>query len=678
MPKVLSATGSSGCSRASARRIVALAALLLVAQFASPAAAHDVAELTLEELAAEPVFSGSKFPTRTADVPGAVSLITADDIRAHGWRSFDEVLGALRGVTISNDRNTATISARGFGRPGEYNPRFLFLLDGQRLNDGVFDQAPVGRDFPVNVGLIERVEFISGPGSAQYGSGAFIGTVNIITRGAASLPGWRLLAGAGSRGMREGQLSWGGWLDNGADVMLAASSFHSDGANLRFPEYDDAATPGGSASGLDGERARNLRARLHSGATTLALTANDRDKQVPTAVFRTVFGDPGLRSADQRVQLSGETGWDLAPELHLTMLGGWLSTHGEGHYPYPPERLGLARQTIDNDRANIELRAAWTGWSGHRLVGGIELRRDLLRQEELETTARHFTHTDSATSAGIYAEDGWRLDEHWLLNLGARLDQAGSARNLSPRAALIWQPAPVTSIKLVDAYAYRAASEFEQVLMPIFVEQRPPRALATEHIRNTELIGEHYFSNNSRSQISVYRYSAAHLISTSSRTSGGPMVTDNGARTGHGADIETEFAFDDGARLRASAAWQRIEGPATAATGAPVPNTPGRIFGVQASRPIGLGDARLALELRGLSARQSPGGYPVAGHVLVNLNLSALRLAHGVELDAGVFNLFDRQYSDVSSADNVDSRGRRLRAIPQDGRLLRMQVRVAF
>lgn len=47
---------------------------------------------------------------------------------------------------------------RGFGLPGDYNTRVLILIDGERINETVYDSALVGSEFPVDVDLIERVE----------------------------------------------------------------------------------------------------------------------------------------------------------------------------------------------------------------------------------------------------------------------------------------------------------------------------------------------------------------------------------------------------------------------------------------------------------------------------------------------------------------------------------------
>ncbi|WP_085317096.1 TonB-dependent receptor plug domain-containing protein [Derxia lacustris] len=685
------------------RRLRACCGLLAVLLMAGARGADDPTELSLEELAVEPVFSGSKFPQRRADVPGAVSIITADDIRANGWRSFDEVLGALRGVFVSNDHAYHYLSARGFGRPGEYNPRFLFLLDGQRLNEDVFGQAPVGRDLPVDVGLIERVEFISGPGSASFGSGAFIGTVNIVTREPAALPGPRALLGLGSDATREARASWGGTLADGAvSLMLAAGQYRADGTPYRFPELDDRFSPGGrSAAAADAEHAGNLYLKLRAGESVLSVSANRRDKRIPTALYRTVFGAPELDSHDERTQIGAHSLWRPLADLRIGLDAGWLTLRGRGDYPYGFD-IGTARQGYANDRATLELRADWSGWAGHRLTGGVEVKRDFTRSQS--AGGQHFmrSHDFPDTLLSFYLEDQWRLTPHWLLDFGARRDHplGETGQQLSPRGALIWQPGPSTSFKLVASRAYRYASEFERAFLPQ-VLGGPILDLAAESIRNLELVAEHYMSNNWRAQASLWHYRADRLIGTRAVDPSLTIVSGDGRRHGHGADVETEFAFDDGARMRASLAWQQVDGgwgtppPDAAALADWHPQTPFPTAGVslppgavanaprwtgstQFSRPIGFGAARAALELRALSARMSPNGATAPGRLVVSCNLSELPLARGVSLDLGVFNLFDRRSWDVASADNVDVLGRRLDRIPLDGRLLRAQLRMEF
>jgi outer membrane receptor protein involved in Fe transport len=114
------------------------------------------------------VYSAAKYEQKITEAPAAVTIITADQIRKYGYRSLHQVLQSVPGFFISNDRLYDYLGIRGFNRPADFNSRFLLLVDGHRLNDAMFDQAPIGTDSPIDVDLIERLEVVRGPSSSLY------------------------------------------------------------------------------------------------------------------------------------------------------------------------------------------------------------------------------------------------------------------------------------------------------------------------------------------------------------------------------------------------------------------------------------------------------------------------------------------------------------------------------
>jgi iron complex outermembrane receptor protein len=151
----------------------------------------DLGGLSLEDLAkmqVDSVYGASKFLQQASDAPASVTVVTAEEIQRYGYRTLADVLRSVRGFYVIYDRNYTYVSVRGFSRPGDYNARILFLLDGHRVNDNVYDGAYVGSEFPVDVDLIERIEIIRGPHSSAYGTGAFAAVINAITKRG---PNWR-------------------------------------------------------------------------------------------------------------------------------------------------------------------------------------------------------------------------------------------------------------------------------------------------------------------------------------------------------------------------------------------------------------------------------------------------------------------------------------------------------
>lgn len=128
------------------------------------------------------VYSAAKYEQKITQAPAAVTIITGDQIRKYGYRTFAQVLQSVPGFFITNDRLYDYLGIRGFNRPADFNSRFQLLVDGHRLNDAMFDQAPIGTDSPIDVDLIERVEVVRGPSSSLYGTNAFFGVINVITK----------------------------------------------------------------------------------------------------------------------------------------------------------------------------------------------------------------------------------------------------------------------------------------------------------------------------------------------------------------------------------------------------------------------------------------------------------------------------------------------------------------
>ena len=236
---------------------------------------------------------------------------------------------SVRGFYTTYDRNYSYVGVRGFGRPGDYNTRVLLLVDGHRLNDAVYNQAPIGTDFPLDVSLIEQVEVIRGPGSSLYGTSAFFAVINIITRNGADRRGLQVNAEAGNLGTGKAQASFGRLFDGGVDLLVAGQTYRSAGSSeLYYPEYDSPDTANGIVRHVDGDGLEGLFAKSSIGNVSAAAAYSRRDKTIPTASFGSVFGDHRNRTWDARgyvdVQYNGSFG------------GGWNGTArgSYDHYRY--------------------------------------------------------------------------------------------------------------------------------------------------------------------------------------------------------------------------------------------------------------------------------------------------------------------------------------------------------
>ena len=140
-----------------------------------------------EENAQEIIVTGSRIPTIRDQGPSPVTAIDADTIRANGYTSVPDLLAAMThnscetmspqsGSCADFTPGAQQVDLRGLG-PNHT----LVLVNGRRIAD--FPLPYVGRSnftdiSNIPVSLIERVEILSGAGSAIYGSDAIAGVVN--------------------------------------------------------------------------------------------------------------------------------------------------------------------------------------------------------------------------------------------------------------------------------------------------------------------------------------------------------------------------------------------------------------------------------------------------------------------------------------------------------------------
>lgn len=236
--------------------------MLLLTVSCSAFAQSTLPDLSLEDLMkldAGQVYGASERLQPAIEAPAAVSFITADEIERYGYRTLADILRAVRGIYVSDDRNFTLLGAQGFAKPGDYNSRILLLVNGHRVNDNVFGQAEIGPEFGLDPAVFERVEIIRGPASSLYGDSAFFAVVNVITRSGSSLEGGSLTVEGGTLGTELVRGSVGHRLANGMDVALSSTYEHSSGVQrLYFPAFDSPMTNNGIAEGLDGQRLKQF------------------------------------------------------------------------------------------------------------------------------------------------------------------------------------------------------------------------------------------------------------------------------------------------------------------------------------------------------------------------------------------------------------------------------------
>ncbi|MCO5397914.1 TonB-dependent receptor plug domain-containing protein [Ralstonia soli] len=639
----------------------------------------DLTALPIEQLMQVQVVTGaSKYAQASSEAPANVSVITAADIKAYGWRTLADVLRSLPGLYTNYDRTYTTLGARGFLRAGDYDTRFLLLIDGYRTNDPIFDEASVGTEALLDVDLIERVEYVPGAGSAVYGSNALFGVINVVTKRGRDMDGVQVSGATGSTNMREGRVTWGKRAENGAEWLLSASVDDAPGRDLYFGEFNRPGISDGVARGMDFDRAKRLFAKGSFGEFGVTFGYVDRTKGVPTAPYDEAFNDPRARADDARQMFNGTWQHALDDVTDVSARVFWGRFVSLGDYPYYPPPVGINRDIFDTAWYGTELKLVTHRIDRHTLAVGTELQRDyrdVMLNFDTAPYRGYLNDQRNNNRVGVYVQDQFLLHRDWVLDTGLRYDHTSFAPGIfSPRVGLIWHAAATTTIKAIYGMAYRAPNDYElhyQTSAPGGQQLTP--GLSAERIRTYETVVEQQVAAGGKATLSVFENNVSNLINQGEDPNTGLLFFSNVARVRTcGAELGYEQNWPGGTRLRTSYSLQRSK---DMDTGQMLSNSPRHMMKLNLSAPVWRSDWRAGVEAQYISNRLTASGLPsehVGGYWIANLTLLAARLAPNLEMSASVYNVFGRRYADPAGPEQPQP------SIPQDGRTFRLKFIYAF
>lgn len=652
-------------------------AILLASLGSSAIAAPlELTELSFEQLLDVEITSASRFSQKASEAPASVTVLRGEDFRNFGWRTLADALDSVRGFLTTSNHIYRFGAIRGFGPPGDYNSRILLMVDGVRTNDVVYGQAYLGNEFILDVDLIDQIEIVRGPSSPVYGSNAFFGAVNVITKQGKDFGKGEAAVSWGSRKTGEARVTLADRREDGLDYVISATGLHSGGSSFRFPEFD-----GATAARLDREGAEKAFAKISKGPFAVEAAVSRRRKDDPTGAYGVDLKTPGNRYADNQAFVDGRYDTQLSEHLGLTGRLYFNQYEFTQDFVYTGNR---AQSTAAGRSVGSEVKFQFTGWQRQKIVFGADY------QETYRQDQKYVGHASicpsgvcldakaTSTRLGLFALDEITLSPAWTLSIGARFDHDSvNGSHFSPRLGSIHKISNEQTLKLLYGSSYRSPSVYER-----FYAQPAPNTwianpqLKSETIDTYEAVWEQYLSATTRLTASLYHYRIENWIVQGKTPADDIQFVNTRPVEGDGADLEIEHRPSADTLLRAS--YTRQWTPAH--PNGHLNTNPGHVAKLNYTAPLpGLPNLRAGLEARYVDRRPLENGSTGA-YTLANATLRWLPHGErGPELSASVYNLFDKRWQGVFPDDSLSSKGSMARdTLAQPGRNFRIKLLMPF
>lgn len=419
-----------------------------------------------EELEAVTVTS-SRVSTPIAQAARQVTVITQREIASAPVRSLQDLLVYSAGVDVQQRGGhgvQADISLRG----GSFDQNAV-LLNGINLTNA--ETGHLSYDIPINLSDIERIEIVHGASGLIYGSAAFSGGINIITKADAHD---RLYA----------QITYGQHGTHsveGRTTLKTGESTHSISVGQK-----------GSKGYTDNTdyRILNLYAQSHirlNPHNRLHLQLGFNDKAYgANAFYAPTYAGQYEETDHLMASIKGELGTErlrIVPQIY------WTGAHD--HYLLirnnPSAYENFHKTNHYGGNLSLSYRSAW----GITTLAG-ELRRERIYSNRLgtpmPTADGHYTHSAQRTNMSLSLEHSLQLGEHLSASAGLLVNH-----NTQRQGLYEWLPSLSATYRPSHALSL-SATWSRGVRVPTFIDlyyqgrvQTADPNLKAEHSQSLEL-----------------------------------------------------------------------------------------------------------------------------------------------------------------------------------------------
>jgi len=674
------------------RQALALACILSLQGPVAMAQSSEEEELALAygDRASVSIATGSQQTLRRA--PSVATVITAEDIAAIGATDLDEVLETVPGLHVNRTANHYSPLYVIRGVFSQMTPQVLVLQNGAPITT-LFqgNKGNLWGGYPVE--HIARIEVIRGPGSALYGSDAFSGVINIITKAAADTPGTEIGARVGS--FRSGDV----WVQHGGQIGgLDVAAYLRVGDTDGFKSTITRAAAGSSGPVNVGHNSVDGNLDLSHDKWRLRLGYKLRDRlETGAGIAQAV--DPVGRGKAER--FTGDISWtdpQFAKDWGIGFTTSYLYYSQEipSLYQLFPPGSNLGGGVAANgflggpETWERQLRfsgfATYAGFAGHTVRLGLG-HDDLNLYKTHET--RNFTYAASGAlipNPGgvvidytetnpflrpnrrkvnyVYVQDEWNFAQDWTLTAGLRRDDYSDfGGTTNPRLALVWDATLDLTAKLLYGRAFRAPAFIEAYGISNPINQGNSK-LRPETNSTVEAAFSWQVRRDTQVNLSLFRYNMKDIIRAvpNATANTGSTYVNAGNQNGRGAELELTWDANRALRLSGNIAWQRSIDETTGQDAGYAPHR--HIYARADWRIDSTWQASAQVNRVADRKRFSPAGAArdtrpdIPDYTTVDLTLRAIRGKEQWDIAASVRNLFNATVLEPSLAPGT--------AIPND------------
>jgi outer membrane receptor for ferrienterochelin and colicin len=649
-------------------------------------------KLVFEMTQTEEIVAASRVSERVEQAPSSVSIVSRREIVSFAYPTLAEALRGQPGVYAWDDRSYVTLGLRGLGRLGSYGNRILVLSDGLPTNDDWIGSSYVGYDALTDLGDVERIELVRGPGSVLYGTNAFSGVINVVNREAA--PGFSTGVSTNLDGVARARVRADAPLGRRGHIWSSFGAARGEGRDLYFAEYATE-LPGGVVRDRDGFDADMVHGAARYEWLAAQWSLHSYSKHIPTGAFETDITDPRMQQRDTRAFLELRAEPEISRVVSLMTRAHLNMYRFVGLYPRVPDEGGLEVDAYHGQWLGLEQRVRVSPSAGLRFTLGGEAQLHYRVWQTAQDEAGIFLDEKHPYRVGaLYALADADLSRRTRVSAGARYDAYSSfGGSLNPRAALILSPYLQGTLKVMGGRAFRAPSVYELYYNDGGLTQVASPHLRPETVDSAEVEHSHRFSPTVVGTAAVYANHVRSLITpVGSSNAADPLRYENadnplfvaGAELGvrrdfrHGYMVGASYSLAY-ARFLAGSSLSDLAQLKRDPTKRHVANAPMHLASLRGAVPLlaraVLASTRLSFEGPRYDRNESVTDPPQRSTrpvVIWDVVLSGEEPRFGLAYAIGMYNAFDWRYSLPTTAEL------RQETLPQDGRTFLASVEKTF